>query len=719
MPGDVMIDGAQPALPQQPLQQPGGYGPRGEVSEEDKKLAQDYQKRIEDTLSRPTVKKVFKEFEKNRQRLRGFEPEDGSGEKKRLRTNLYFSNLAAIRPQIYAKDPEFSVAPKKGVPPDRLPLVTKFCETAEAVLTQLVVEDCKLKKRSKRLITSCFTTAVGWWKQSWQEKLGQDPQIQNRLDDTQDNINRLEMQRAQLEDPQACSDMDLQLAKMRETLAGLQTPAEIVVSRGLTLDFVASEDVIILDSSVQEIAEYERGSAIAHRIWMTRAKYRETFKHNPEKAKTYIQDGPDGNQSNAPAPGTGTKDSDLLCVFEIWDKDQNRVHTICMGVEGFCRPSFSPDWTPRRWYPFYLLMWNEIDGFMYPVSDVELIKPLVDEYNEARNDLVKDRRDTRPVTVVRKGGSLTDKDVENFRNRDGNDIIAVEGTGQAPLSNDIQAVQFGSIDPRNYDTAPSRADIEQIVGGGDASRGSVLQAKTATEAEILSQGLRGRSAERTDGIEDLLSELGTGSLQICLRKLTAQEVQRIAGPEAQWPQLDIEDIFDMVTVQVRAGSTGRPDRLQEQDRWTKLQPVIKETVMTVAELYAKGQVQLGQALVEMLRETLRRFDERIDLDTYLPKPPEEGEVDPATLQQENLQLKQQVKELMTQMSDLKVEIEKANISAATSIATSANPMLAAQAFGTAMQVVKTGESPAETPPPMAQDPGTPMPQEQATEQLPI
>ncbi len=714
MPGEAIMGGTEP----QPTAQ---QGPR-EVSEQDKTLAADYLRRVDATLSRQTVKDTFVAFEKNRQRLRGFEPSSAdSNERERLRTNLYYSNLASIRPQIYAKDPEFSVEPTKGVAPDQLPAVRKFCETAEAVLTQMLVVDCKLKKRAKRLITSCFTTSIGWWKLCWQETLAKDPLITERMDDTQDNIRRLEVARAELEDPAACTDTDLQLGQLREMLAGLQSQSEVVVSRGLTLDFVLSEDIIVLDSSVREVTDYDRAGAIAHRIWMTRSRFKEQFGYNPEKAKTYMQAG--APQTDAPPsskPGQpGSKDDDLLCVYEIWDKDQTRVHTVCAGEEGFCKPSFSPDWTSEHWYPFRLLAWNEVDGGLYPLSDVELIKPLVDEYNEARNDFVRDRRDTLPFTVARKGGTLTDQDVANIRNRKGNDLILIEGPGSTPLNADIMPVQLGTIQAANYDTAPARADIEQLLGGGDASRGSVLQAKTATEAEILSQGLRGRSAERQDIGEDMLSDTGTDALQICLRKLTPQEVQRIAGPDAQWPQLSTEEIFELVTVKVRAGSTGRPDRLQEQDRWTKLQPVIEKTVMTVSQLYGQGQVQLAQALIAMLRETLRRFDERIDLDLYLPKAPEQGQVDPATLLQENTQLKQQGQQMMQELKEAKDEIEKGYVTAATSIATSANPAVAAQAFGIALQTVRSLESSEETPAVPPQDPGTPEPQEQATEQLPM
>jgi len=689
MPGEF-INGQQPPVIQPQAPAPGDARI---VSEQDKKLAQDWLKRVEDALARPAIKDAFKQFETNRKLLRGKRQSEEQG--KKLRTNLYFANLAMMRPQIYAKDPEFSVTPTKAVAPAELPLVRKFGETAEAVLSQVLVTDCKLKKRAKRLLTGAYTTSIGWWKLCWQEDTKRDPIIQNQLDDTQNNIKRLQQLRDEIDNPQSGNtDTDLQLAHLHQTLAGLESQAEVVVSRGPVLDFVLSEDVVILDAGVRELGDYERAGAIGHRVWFTRESYKERFGYEPSKGTTYREQA--GQMARSAKQGETAED--LYCVWEIWDKKSNRVLTVCNGEEGFCTPPFSPDWTGKRWYPFFALAWNEIDGTFYPLSDIELIEPLVTEYNEQRDDFAADRRACLPLNVVRKGGTLTEEDTKRIANRKGGDVITVEGVGGQPIGNDIWSGQLGQIDPKNYDTSAARADIEQIIGGGDASRGSVLQAKTATEAEILNQGLRGRSAERQDTLEDLLAEIGSYTLQMCLRKLTPAEVQEIAGEQAVWPTMTAEQVFKQVSIRVRAGSTGRPDRLQEQDRWTKLQPVIKETVMTVSDLYQKGQVKLGQALVEMLRETLRRFDERIDLEQYLPKAPEADKADPEVLQQQMEQLKSQLQAAMEELEKERETNEKGYITAATTLATSANPLAAVQAFIGAMQAVRMGEESMEETP---------------------
>lgn len=648
-------------------------GPR-QIPDADKALSKSLQKCIEDAIK--DREGDFRKFADNRKLLRGIDPATG----KKLRTNLHFANLAAMRPQVYAKDPDFTVQPTRGVPDERLPAVRAFGDVAEAVLTKLLIEDAELKRRAKRILTSAYTNAIGWWKLSWQEGRPKDPLITNRIKDTQDNLEQLSRQQQAANDAQSNGDAELRAAELRETLAGLQVQAEQRIGRGLALDFVMPEDLLVLDKSIFEVQDYKRAGKLAHGVWMTRSQFEAEFGYDPEKARVYRNKDDNQAQGGQTQPGADKGDN-LLRVWEIWDQSSNRVHTVCVGDEGMCRESFSPDWCGQRWYPFFQLLWNEVDGVFLPPSDVELTAELVTEYNETRKDFEEDRRDSRPFTVVRKGGALTPADVQNIRNRKGNDIIQIEGNGgNTPLSNDLQAINLGQINPANYDTAPPRQDIEMLVGGGDAARGSVLKAKTATEAEILSQGLRGRSAERTDVIEDLLSEVGSTALEICLRKLTAEEVAEIAGPQAlqAWPRLSAEQVFRMVSVRVRGGSTGKPDRLQEQDRWTKLLPVIKDTVKEIVATRQAGQEQLAQLAMALLKETLRRFDEAFEVEQYLPEP-KDGEMDQPEITPEMVQeakdmiqeLQAKVQELEGQLADKTAEVEadvrKAEIQAAASV----------------------------------------------------
>jgi uncharacterized membrane protein YgcG len=51
-----------------------------------------------------------------------------------------------------------------------------------------------------------------------------------------------------------------------------------------------------------------------------------------------------------------------------------------------------------------------------------------------------------------------------------------------------------------------------------------------------------------------------------------------------------------------------------------LLPVIKDAMAQVVEMRMAGREPESQAVIELVRETLRRFDERIDIERFLPKP---------------------------------------------------------------------------------------------------
>ena len=49
-------------------------------------------------------------------------------------------------------------------------------------------------------------------------------------------------------------------------------------------------------------------------------------------------------------------------------------------------------WTGKRWFPFFGLAFNEIEGTFYPLSDIELTQPQVEEINETARDFKQGAR---------------------------------------------------------------------------------------------------------------------------------------------------------------------------------------------------------------------------------------------------------------------------------------------------------------------------------------
>ena len=563
-----------------------------------------------------------------------------------VRTNLIYSTLATLLPYIYAKNPDISVSPSETVEPGQYKAIRAFSKTLEIVLRRSVVMDGKLKKRTKSVLRSVLTTGVGWLKVAYQKEYRKDPIIQGRISDTQDNIARVEMlMREVKENGEKTGEHDAHRGELMQQLAALEQQVEVTSAEGIVIDRVLTEDIFVLDDSLRDFDTYSQARAIGHRVWFTKDLYSETFGGDPPKDATSYKQPKDDDGS----PGS-EKHENWYAVFEIWDRVSQTVYTKCDGSVTWCRPPYQPK-SGERWYPFFGLAYNLIDGQFEPLPDVLLLKELQDEYNTTRTNFADHRKENLPGVVVRKGGGLTEDDIQRIANRKINEIIAVEGDPNRPIGDDLQEIRGAQIDPAVYDVSAIRNDMDLMAGLTDASRSNLTIAKTLGEAEIMKESMMSRTAERQDMNEDFMQEICQFSAEILMIELTEPQVMRIAGPGATWPNMSKEDIFDMVRIDIRAGSTGKPNKQNERQQWIEFMPTFQDMALKVIEMRQAGNMDLANAMTEMMKETLRRFDERLDIETFIPAE-EEGKEDPG------MQL-QQIQQQLSQMQEENKNLQQA------------------------------------------------------------
>ncbi|TAK84310.1 MAG: hypothetical protein EPO20_14570 [Betaproteobacteria bacterium] len=656
------------------ISQPGGAGteregagpkqsndrraPNFEPSEDEKTAVKHWLQRVQ----RAEDEAKFKEWRENLETLRGYlagtKHKDRTGEKL-TRTNMVFATIAAMIPELYAKNPTIAVTPTDAVSQAEIAKVKKFCATAEKVIRKMLVEEGKLKKRAKANIRAACATSYGVLKVIYQKEYRGDPIAVRRIEDTQDNLARVEALIQQLKKEDDPTKLAQQRDALQANLKALAAGNEVRMYKGFVVDRMKSEDFLVLDDNVDEFDEYVEARALGHKIWMTVGQARQLFQMQIHGATRYGRPRTDQDQKTDDTPA----DEQFICVVEIWDKENGVVRTTAKGMNRWLREPYAPPNAPQRWYPFYVLGFNLIEGRWRPISDVELLKGLQDEYNETRTNYADARSNAVPKRIVRKGGNLSEQDVKNIVESGNKDWVAVEGNPATPIDQDVMQLDGLKIDPNAYDVTTTRNDMDLVAGRSDASRANLIKPKTATEAEIMQEAMQSRVGERRDTHEDLLSEMGESSLEIALRDLSLHEVRQIAGAEAEWPQNPetVETIFRMVTVKVRAGSSGRPNQQREREQWGQLLPVIKDTMQQVAELRAQGNYDMAEALVELLRETLRRYDEHLDLDSIIPPIERDENGQPVAQQQaaaELLQVKEQLAALQEQLAAMQEENAK-------------------------------------------------------------
>jgi len=310
----------------------------------------------------------------------------------------------------------------------------------------------------------------------------------------------------------------------------------------------------------------------------------------------------------------------------------------------------------------FCLGFNPVEGRWRPLSDVELLMHLQEEYNSTRYLYAEARKEAIPVRLYRKGGELEAEDLEAIANRKPRQLIGVSGNPQIPINQDVMQLDGVKIDPAAYDVSLIRNDMDMMVGLSDASRANLIQAKTATEAQIMAQSLANRQSERQDAIEDLISEMAEAALQIMLQRFSLLEVQQIVGRGAVWPEDAGPELWTKIRVKVRAGSSGKPNQAKEREDWAQIMPVINEAMTKVAELRAAGHGDMANSVIELAKETLRRFDERIDIDRFIPREAgQNGEQDVGQLMMQVQQLQQQLAECQQALQECQGELEKAKM----------------------------------------------------------
>ena len=555
-----------------------------------------------------------------------------------LRANLIHGTISAVLPNVYARNPEISTTPAHSGADIKL-----FCKTLEKV-TNRALEHAQLKNRAKSTVRAALTCSFGILKVMYQRDPSKDSYIQGRINDAQENLLAIEDLARDLQDDDQ-HHHDAKRAELEELIKSLQEQTEVQSAEGLVIDRVLTENLLI-DPSICEFWDYTDADWICQIIPMKRGQAEALYKKNLANAKIY-QPG-QGEPSHKKAKrlasmqmnaGSGpVTDDQQIAVLEIWDRATQRVYTMVEGATEWLREPYSPPRAGERWYPFFLLPYQVVDGQFVGPSLVDLTERLQDEHNEARDRFNQHRDLCIPGWVA--SADINEKTIKKHSDSRFGEITIVDTEGK-PLNQVIIPRGHPKIDPIVYDTSAVRYDWEQVTGLQDAARSTVVRPKTATEANILQRALSGRVFEFKDQIEDWLQEIAQYSAQVLLQELTKEQVERYMGPPStkttmvngelvmtmektyDWPELTKDRIFDMVDLRIRAGTTGAPDGMEDKEGWLKVLPMITNLSIQMQNLQARGMDY--EHIRNLLHETLLRYDDRIDSNLFIPNVEKQAE----------------------------------------------------------------------------------------------
>jgi hypothetical protein len=512
-----------------------------------------------------------------------------------------------------------------------------FAETLEIIVSRLW-KDARLKSRGIRWVRSALTIGLGVLKVSWQERTAPSPETVTAINDLQANIQRAASMRQDLDEAQG-AEGDAKRAEYERQLATLRDQAEVVVARGLAIDLVPAEDFQVAPGYT--IADHVDAPWNSHRIpkrycdaqaefelpeavmkQATRFSARKPVMVQRESAMvdgTKAADADAYEDTNTSMEYSSNTAGDFVMVEEIWDRDTNSVLTGIHGIKKWVKPSWNPTAT-TRFFPFFVLCTSEVDGQRHPQSLVSRSAKLIDEYNRIGTAEAEHRRRSLPGILFHEGQvgqAVMTKIVK---------AATGEWTGvQTTMPNvDMRKVFFqkpyAPVDPGLYDRTRIKQELEPIWGVQEALTGSINTSKTATEADIAQSGFKARTSGRRDGMESVLVEAAQYTAELARAHVTAKDAQAIAGPDAMWPDYTgPDDLRSLVTVDIRAGSSGKPDTMAERQAWANQLPLLQNGILQIGQLRGSNPGDIADALERLLKITAERSGDRIDIDSLIPQ----------------------------------------------------------------------------------------------------
>lgn len=570
-------------------------------------------------------------------------------------TNLIGNIIDILVSFLYARDPDISAKKAKRVDNRGTKDEDTFAQTIELVVSRLWKKGA-LKKQAKKAVRSGLSVGVGWLKVILVCDAPNNPKMQGEMNDLRDNLAALEDVERQLKQMENAdvSDIEAQIQKQNELIASLEDKIEATIRKYLAIDFVPAQDMST-SLDVASIEDYLDADWNANAIYIPKDQAQEKFprltKEEIKGAATYFQrqdrdtkpltdmislpgiegsgvDAKDAEYYTTTGPsqqgvGSSNPGMEFVKVVEKWDKRTNHIHTHIEGVERWAKEPFQPPYASSRFYPYFRIAFFEVDGARHAQSLSGRLAKLQDEYARSRSNFRLTRERSIPGTLFNKAG-LTPEDAKAIEKGVHQEFIGLNPVDpQQPLSSLFSEKPIGTYDPRIYDNAPILQDMEKVSGVQEALQSSATPDKTATQANIEQSGFASRTTADRDVLEDVLTDLAVYTTEVALQGLNLQDAQRIAGPAAFWPVgMAIEDIVTMVEVEIKAGTTGKPNEAASQQAWGVLLPVLKEAIIQIHGFIAAGQIPLAKAMSELVRRTMTIMGDDTDPELFIPDIPE-------------------------------------------------------------------------------------------------
>lgn len=475
----------------------------------------------------------------------------------------------------------------------------------KAVNYYLTEQKPKFKTQMKQLIRRTLICKVGYVKAGYQRELQRRADNQAQIDDITLKLQNMQTIAGKMQDGEITQE-DPEMETLRLQLEQLQNDpgAMEVIREGLVFDFPRSNQ-IIPGSDCENLVGFIGASRVTHESYYTADEIKAMYPEANLEAGNFAayerrsQNVEDGYKA-VNGYGVGRDLHRMYgCVWEYYDRNTGMVYTMLEGHHDFLEEPSKPNVEVEGFYPIYALVFNGIedDETIYPKADAELIMPMQDEWNRAREGLREHRQAGRPRYAMGKG-MLENEDKTALQNLGAHQTIELN-LGDKKISDVIGAIPTVGVDQNLYTTAHLTEDMNLVLGVQESSMGAT-SGVTATEVADAAASQMSSIESNIDDLDDFMTEFARDAGQILMLNSSKELIEEIVGPGAIWPEMEATraQVVKELYVEIEAGSSGKANKAVELNNFERMTPLLTQWP--------------GLNKMRMLKEFIRRLDDRLN-----------------------------------------------------------------------------------------------------------
>lgn len=506
--------------------------------------------------------------------------------------NAVYPIVKNVIPSLYYKNPYILALPKRKQDEDSAPYVS--------AILNYYFNELNIKETNKKVIFDAFVLGFGISKMGYQTKFGIAP--------TEKNVEK--------------EKKDREKEKSRSFLEkiGLRKPKEEELPQNPELnEFIRSESPWVVHINPFNFGMDPTATSIydAKYVYEKIRKKLADVKADPNYKNTKDLKGIDIEKDYAKQiPTTQIENFKEIELYEIHYKTDEGINILVLAKDGDTYEALRHDKSIYEvdGYCYEMLTFNQHGHSLYPISDIDVIKPLQDRLNTTFENVL-DQIDTFVTKIAVNETKLTDAGKKALRDGQLGSIVAFkDDPGPAikeivltQVKGDLMSVIERLIDVVSLETGITRAMLTGLT-----------TAETATEAQIGQSGQNLRLSDKADNVSDFSNHQARKLWQIIRQFVDLEEIELITGdtafdeitgvPRYKWLDEINADMTEKLSkgeydLRIEVGSSQKPDL-----------PILRKQIENLVNILGgKGVLEMFAMqgykieLAEILRSYLQLF----------------------------------------------------------------------------------------------------------------